>query len=740
MKKSNQNRLAGKTDVLEMRPAVVADLPASPAGPRRSPPKRAAGANATIAVIEDDERLRESLVSLLEAYGYRTVQCGSRQEAAALIAGNDVSLVMLDVRLREDSGLDVLKELRGAGHTMPVVVLSGDVMIESAIGALQLGAQDYLRKPCAPEILLHRVEATLQRHSLEQAHRRMSQDIARSEALHRFLVANSPDIIFILDGDGSFSFVSEGVRALLGHSATDLLGSGFFWLVADEDAERARSAVMHLRAGDSCAIELRLKHSKPEEGHRHFELALASLTNTSPEWQQARLPGEYGIYGVARDVTEKKAAYDRIAFQACHDALTGLPNRTLFVDRLELAIVQARRNRHPFAVIFVDLDRFKLINDTYGHLKGDVVLEQVAERLKATLRESDTLARLGGDEFIILLPSIRGPEDAGVVANKIVEDMVKPFALDGREMLLSSSLGIAMFPNDGEDSETLMRHSDVAMYEVKAKGKNGFAFFTQAMNAGSSGRLTVANDLRRALEGGQFDLYYQPQVDAKELRVTGLEALIRWNHPTRGLLTAGEFISIAEDLGMMSNLTRWVLERACRDLKGWRDRGIKLDRMAINFSPRMIEKPDFITDLMRTLDFYAIAPASIEIEITENVPFQNMESTTQILKAISARGVRIAIDDFGAQYSSLNYLRSLPIDTLKIDRAFVMEIREHSDDSPIIKAIVAIATGLGMNVVAEGVETAVQAEFLKNLGCSQMQGYLYGHPQPLAALEQRLMH
>jgi EAL domain-containing protein (putative c-di-GMP-specific phosphodiesterase class I) len=190
----------------------------------------------------------------------------------------------------------------------------------------------------------------------------------------------------------------------------------------------------------------------------------------------------------------------------------------------------------------------------------------------------------------------------------------------------------------------------------------------------------------------------------------------------------------------MSNLTCWVLERACRDLKGWRDRGIKLDRMAINFSPRMIEKPDFITDLMRTLDFYAIAPASIEIEITENVPFQNMESTTQILKAISARGVRIAIDDFGAQYSSLNYLRSLPIDTLKIDRAFVMEIREQSDDSPIIKAIVAIATGLGMNVVAEGVETAVQAEFLKNLGCSQMQGYLYGHPQPLAALEQRLMH
>jgi diguanylate cyclase (GGDEF)-like protein len=402
--------------------------------------------------------------------------------------------------------------------------------------------------------------------------------------------------------------------------------------------------------------------------------------------------------------------------------------------------VQARRSQQTFAVVFVDLDRFKIINDTYGHLKGDDILGQVGERLKATLRESDTLARLGGDEFIILLSNIRGPEDAGLVANKIVEDMVKPFSLDGREMLLSSSLGVAMFPQDGDDSETLMRHSDIAMYEVKAKGKNGFAFFTPAMNEGSSGRLTVANDLRRALEDGQFDLYYQPQVDALELRVTGLEALIRWNHPTRGLLTAGEFISIAEDLGMMSNLTRWVLERACRDLRRWRDKGIKLERMAINFSPRMIEKPDFIVDLMRTLDFYDIPPSSIEVEITENVPFQNMESTTQILNAISARGVRIAIDDFGAQYSSLNYLRSLPIDTLKIDRAFVMEIRDHADDSPIIKAIVAIATGLGMNVVAEGVETAVQAEFLKSLGCSQMQGYLYGHPQPFAMLEQTLMH
>lgn len=736
MKAPNQNHAAvASMGLPEIRAAMGTGKP----GPHAVLTQTRAAVSATIAVIEDDDRLRDSLVSLLEACGYHTVQCGNKHEAGALFARHDIALVLLDLRLHDESGLDVLKDLRGLGHAMPVVVLSGDTMIESAISALQLGAQDYIRKPYAPEMLLHRVGATLRRHSLEQAHHRMSLEVARSEALHRFLVANSPDIIFTLDGEGKFSFVSDSVQLLLGHGAGDLLGTGFFGLVADEDLEKARSAIRQLPAGECCTIELRLRHQSGP-GYRHFELTLASLQGTSPQWQQARLPGEHGLYGVARDVTDKKAAHDRLAFQACHDALTGLPNRALFVDRLELAIVQARRHRQPFAVIFVDLDRFKMINDTFGHLKGDVVLSQVAERLKANLRESDTLARLGGDEFIIMLPNIHGPEDAGLVANKIVEDMVKPFALDGREMLLSSSLGIAMFPEDGEDSETLMRHSDIAMYDVKAKGKNGFAFFTQAMNDGSSRRLTVANDLRRALEDGQFDLYYQPQVDARELRITGVEALIRWNHPTRGLLTAGEFISIAEDLGMMSNLTRWVLERACRDLKNWRDRGIKLERMAINFSPRMIEKPDFINDLMRTLDFYGIAPSSIEVEITENVPFHDMESTTLILNAISALGVRIAIDDFGAQYSSLNYLRSLPIDTLKIDRAFVMEIRDQTDDSPIIKAIVAIASGLGMNVVAEGVETAIQADFLKNLGCNQMQGYLYGHPQPFAALEGALMH
>jgi diguanylate cyclase (GGDEF)-like protein/PAS domain S-box-containing protein len=731
-----QNSIPGDSALAGNRAAAVVGRP----GPHATLARTAVTVPATIAVIEDDDRLRESLVTLLQAYGYRTVHCGSKHEASALITRGDVALVLLDLRLHDESGLDVLKNFRAAGYSTPVVVLSGDTMIESAISALNLGAQDYLRKPCAPEMLLHRVDATLQRYSLEQAHQRMAREIERSEALHRFLVASSPDIIFTLHGDGRFSFVSDSILSLLGYGAADLLGTEFLSLVADEDIERARSTIRLLPAGAKCAIELRLKHHHHKADHRHFEMTLASLQRATPQLQQARLAGENGIYGVARDVTDKKLAHDRLAYQACHDALTGLPNRALFVDRLELAIVQARRNGKPFAVIFVDLDRFKLINDTFGHLKGDEVLEQVADRLKAALRESDTLARLGGDEFIIVLPNLRGPEDAGLVANKIVEDMTRPFMLDGRDMLLSSSLGIAMFPDDGDDSETLMRHSDIAMYDVKAKGKNGFAFFTQSMNHGSSTRLTVASDLRKALDDGQFDLYYQPQVNAAELRVTGLEALIRWNHPTRGLLTAGEFISIAEDLGMMSNLARWVLERACRDLKIWRDSGIKLEKMAINFSPRMIEKPDFVDDLMSTLDFYGVTPSSIEIEITENVPFYNMESTTQTLNAISALGVRIAIDDFGAQYSSLNYLRSLPINTLKIDRAFVMEIREHSDDSPIIKAIVAIASGLGMNVVAEGVETKLQADFLKGLGCNHMQGYLYGHPQPFAALEATLMH
>lgn len=736
MKNAKPNTAAVETRLAEVPAGITGDRAHQSRLPR--PPSPAAAA--TIAIIDDDDRLRESLAALLQAHGYRTLQCGNKHDAAALILRNEVGLALLDLRLRDESGLAVLEEVRATGCDTPVVVLSGDTMIESAISALQLGAQDYIRKPCAPEILLHRVEATLNRHRLEQAHRRVTMELEQSEALHRFLVANSPDIIFVLDSDGRFSFISDSVQSLLGHNGLDLLGVDFSALVADEDLETAESAIRHLRAGERCTVELRLKLDQAEAGHRYFDLTLASLQRTPSRPRLANLAGDHGHYGVARDITDKKLAYDRLAFQAGHDILTGLPNRGLFVDRLELAIVQARRNRKPLAVIFVDLDRFKLINDAFGHIKGDAVLRQVADRLKASLRESDTLARLGGDEFIIMLPTIHGRDDAGLVANKIVEDLVKPFTLDSRETFLSSSLGIAMFPEDGEESETLIRHSDIAMYDVKAKGKNGFAFFNNAMNEGSSQRLTVANDLRKALENGQFDLYYQPQVDAQELRITGLEALIRWNHPTRGLLTAGEFISIAEDLGMMSNLTHWVLERACLDLKRWRDRGIKLDKMAINFSPLTIEKVGFIDDLMSVLDRHGIPPSCIELEITESVPIHNMEATTVKLRTLAAAGVRIAIDDFGVQYSSLSYLRSLPIDTLKIDRAFVMEIRQDLDDSPIIRAIVAIASGLGMDVVAEGVETVLQADFLKAVGCRQMQGFLFGHPQPFSSLERVLLH
>lgn len=704
-------------------------------------PQSAVPDETTIAVVEDDVSLRNSLVALLEAYGYRTLQCGTQREAIALIQRDEVSLALLDLRLHGESGLAVLENVRSMGCEIPIIVVSGDTMIESAISALQLGANDYLRKPCAPEILRHRVEAALQRYRLEQANCRMTEEIAQSEALHRFLVASSPDIIFVLDDEGKFSFVSDSAHALLGHPIQDMRGADFFEFVVKEDIEKTESTMRQLRAGEFRTIELRLKHKQPKaDHHHHFELTLSSLLHPSPQWRTIHLPGGRGMYGVARDITDKKLAYDKLSYQACHDPLTGLQNRVLFVDRLELAISRARRNRKQLAVIFVDLDHFKLINDTLGHMKGDVVLCQIAERLKACLRESDTLARLGGDEFIVMLPDIHGFDDAGLVAHKIVEDMAKPFSLEGRELFLSSSLGIAMFPENGEDGETLMRHSDIAMYDVKAKGKNGFAFFTQAMNEGSSQRLAMANDLRKALEGGQFDLYYQPQFDVRELRVTGLEALIRWNHPTRGLLTAGEFISIAEDIGMMSKLTRWVLDRACRDLRSWRDRGIKLDKMAINFSPQIIEKKNFIDDLLAMLDQHEIPPSSIEIEITENMPIHNMEATTAKLKALADLGVRIAIDDFGVQYSSLNYLRKLPINTLKIDRAFVMEIRHHHDDSPIIKAIVAIAAGLGLDVVAEGVETAIQAEFLKGLGCQQMQGYFYGHPQPFSVLESMLVH
>jgi diguanylate cyclase (GGDEF)-like protein len=439
-------------------------------------------------------------------------------------------------------------------------------------------------------------------------------------------------------------------------------------------------------------------------------------------------PRRLGTYGVARDITDRKRADERLAYQAFHDILTDLPNRALFKDRLGLALLQSKRNDNQLAVMFIDLDRFKVVNDSFGHAVGDGLLQQVALRLKGCLRRCDTLSRIGGDEFTAVLPELGDRRDAVMIAEKFVECLLQPFQLGGQAVHVSASIGIALYPQDGASADELVRSADKAMYHMKSAGKNGYRFFDPSLLDSSLQKIALEHDLHLALERGELEMYYQPQIDVATQRMVGAEALMRWNHPQRGFLGAAEFLPFAEESGLILPISDWMLEAICRDLLEWNALGGEQLRLSMNLSPQYLDRGDFFNKLSHALARYHLSPFQIEVEVTENICIRNPEKAIDQLDKLCQLGVIVAIDDFGTGYSSLSYLHRFPIHTIKIDRSFVTEIREPGMQFPVVLAIVAIAQGLGLNLVAEGVETELQAGYLEEAGCRVMQGYLYHQP------------
>jgi diguanylate cyclase (GGDEF)-like protein len=437
-----------------------------------------------------------------------------------------------------------------------------------------------------------------------------------------------------------------------------------------------------------------------------------------------------GTYGVAKDVTERKKAEQIISYQAYHDLLTGLANRMLFKDHLDLAIAQAKRNQQMLAVMFLDMDRFKVVNDTLGHVIGDSLLKKVASRLKGCLREGDTLARQGGDEFTLLLPQLDDREDAMRTAEKIIKSFDVPFQIDGHELYVSISIGIALYPVDGESIDTLIKNADIAMYDSKAKGRNRFQLYSGSMNVSFAEKLSIEMQMRKAIDRQEFQVFYQPQIRVGTGRISGMEALVRWSSPLHGSLSPLEFIPLAEETGLILSIGEFVLKSACKQLMLWKNAGLPPLRMAVNISSQQIEQDGFCDYISQLLQEYHLDGSMLELEVTEGALLNDGEHIIAKLKMLASMGIKIALDDFGTGYSSLSYLQKFPIDTIKIDQSFVRGLPGDPNNVSIVTAICAMAQGLKMNLIAEGVERPDQLKFLHSLNCNEAQGFLFSKPLP----------
>ena len=555
--------------------------------------------------------------------------------------------------------------------------------------------------------------------------RRLAEQALRdSEARYRLMAENSTDMISRTSSDGTIIYASDASRRLLGFEPAELVGRTFYDFMYGPDQNEIRDLTALINENRATTFSFRMRR---KDGN----LVWFETTSRSIRDPQTGKVGE--IIGVSRDISERKEAEEQVEFQAYHDALTGLPNRRLFRDRLTVALAHARRMRTPLAVMFLDLDRFKEVNDTLGHSFGDEMLKAVATRLQLTLREEDSIARMGGDEFTVLLADLTSPDDAATIAQKLIDAVAQPMRIEEREIFITTSIGIALFPNDGDTAELLLKNADHAMYRAKDAGRGSVQLFTPAMNSRALERLSMENNLRHALERSELVLYYQPQIDVKTRTVTGVEALLRWCPAGGEMISPATFIPIAEETRLIIPIGEWVVRQACLQARHWQEHGHPGLRVAVNLSPRQFQQADLPSMIASALADSGLAASDLELEITESTAMQNTERTIAILRRLREMGVCIAIDDFGTGHSSLNYLRSFPIDTVKIDQGFVRGIENSEADRAIVSAVIGMARGLRLRVVAEGVETEPQFAFLAQQGCEEVQGYLFGRPSPTLA-------
>ncbi len=753
---------------------------------------------ATILIVDDEPKNRSLLEVLLKPEGYLTVTANSGEEALAMVAEKPPDLILLDVMMPGMDGYEVAGKLKAnpATRNLPIIMLSALDDRSSKLAGLNAGAEDFLTKPIDRAELWVRVRNLLRlkeysdflaNHNqlLEQAVRERNQEITerkraetqiiRLNRLYAILSGINAAIVRIRNRQelyteacriavehGHFRMAWIGSVNSKGTGLSPLAWSGFDEGYLDKITQAIRdneadTLVLAMRAlQEKTPVVCNDIDSDPKLAHCHIDARQRGYRSMGifPLMENNQLVGLFVLYASETnffDMQEIKLLTELTAnisyaleyikkeetlnYLAYNDVLTGLPSRTLFHDRLIQALTNAHRHRDSLGVLFIDLDNFKNVNDSLGHHAGDMLLKQVATMFSVCMREGDTVARLGGDEFVVILDSMTSEDDAWMVSQKILKLMAKPLTIEGHELLVTCSIGIALYPKDGEDAKALLQSADGALYLAKNKGRNNAQFCTAEMNAKALERLTLENDLRQAINRQEFVLHYQPRVDLASGEITGMEALVRWQHPVQGLLYPTKFISVAEESGLIGPLGEWVMRTACEQNKAWQLAGLKPVSIAVNLSARQFKQQDLVEIVTCILKETELDPSYLELELTESMVMQNVEAAIAILTQFRAIGVKLAIDDFGIGYSSLNYLKHFPISFLKIDQSFVRDINSNRDDAIIAKIIISMAHDLGLKVIAEGVETDGQKSFLSLHQCDEMQGYFFSMPIPANEFE-----
>ncbi|OFW24872.1 MAG: hypothetical protein A3H27_18980, partial [Acidobacteria bacterium RIFCSPLOWO2_02_FULL_59_13] len=671
--------------------------------------------------VEDSEDDMLLLRAELERGGFRVQHAcvQSELELEKALGRRTWDIVISDYRMPGFSGLRALQVMEKHGVDLPFIIVSGNIGEDTAVAAMKAGAHDYVIKGKLAR-LVPAVQRELREAAVRREHRLAEAALRNSEELFRQLAGNIPEVFWIMNaGQERLIYVSPAYEKIWGRGSDALYANPEEWLKYVHPADRARVSAARKKAVFGCYNE-EFRILWPDDSIRWLHERAFPVRDGDGDVVR--------IAGITEDVSERKRAEERLTYLAQYDHLSGLPNRALFLDRLSQAQAQAQREGWVTAVVFIDLDRFKVINDTLGHAAGDKLVVAVAQRLARAIRSGDTVSRLGGDEFALILQNLSKPRDAATVSQKVLEGLAAPFEVEGHEIFVTASIGITLFPSDGETAEELLKNADSAMYRAKHQGRNNFQFYTAEMNARSGEVLRLENNLRRALERREFMLYFQPKADLSSGRVVGVEALLRWQHAELGMVPPEKFIPLMEETGLIVPTGEWVLQAACNQLRAWRESGMPGVPISINVSGRQFQERDLVSSITGIIRSSGVDPRLVELEITESSLMSNPDDAIQVLQALKSFGVQISVDDFGTGYSSLAYLKRFPIDALKIDRSFVQDITRDRDDAAIVTAVVNLAHSLNLIVVAEGVETEEQLSFLIANDCDQMQGYLLAAP------------